>query len=199
MKTSATPAITMAMKSLIQSRAGAFSSSPRANQTAAPTTINDRASPIHTMPATRKSVTARGCKLGLMQVVFAVEDLARSLEFYERAFGWRRNGAIDYTNYVELLPPDGGALGLFERDGFAGLVGAEPAGVPQGRVSPAYLYVRVEDAEAAAHRLEAAGGRRVAALEPRSWGETAAWFADPDGNLVAVAERTRAAAATRAG
>jgi uncharacterized protein len=123
-----------------------------------------------------------------MQVVFAVADLARSLDFYERAFGWPRNEWIDYANYVELLPPNGGALGLYERDGYAELVGTEPAEIPEGRVSPAYLYVRVEDVEEAVRRIEAAGGRPLGELAPRSWGETAAWFADPDGNVVAVAQ-----------
>lgn len=127
-----------------------------------------------------------------MQVIFAVSDLARSLEFYERAFGWPRNEWIDYTNYVELLPPDGGALGLFERDGFAETVGADPTDVPDGRVAPAYLYVRVEDIEAAAARVEAVGGRLLSPLAPRSWGEVAAWFADPDGNVVAVAQPAEA-------
>ena len=123
-----------------------------------------------------------------MQVIFAVADLARSLDFYERAFGWPRNEWIDYANYVELLPPSGGALGLYEHDGYAELVGAEPTEIPQGRVSPAYLYVRVEDVEEAVRRIEAAGGRPLGELAPRSWGETAAWFADPDGNVVAVAQ-----------
>jgi catechol 2,3-dioxygenase-like lactoylglutathione lyase family enzyme len=126
--------------------------------------------------------------LGAMQVVFAVADLARSLDFYERAFGWRRNERIDYENYVELLPPNGGALGLYERDGYAELVGAEPAEIPEGRISPAYLYVRVEDVEEAVRRIEAAGGRPLGELARRSWDETAAWFADPDGNVVAVAQ-----------
>jgi predicted enzyme related to lactoylglutathione lyase len=123
-----------------------------------------------------------------MQVIFAVSDLERSLALYEQAFGWPRNEWIDYTNYVELLPPDGGALGLFEREGYAGLVGAEPADIPAGRVSPAYLYVRVEDAEALVQRLEEAGARRLTDFARQSWGETAAWFADPDGNVVAVAQ-----------
>ena len=52
-----------------------------------------------------------------MQVILAVTDLERSLAFYEAAFDWPRN---DYANYVELHPPDGGTLGLYERDGFAG-------------------------------------------------------------------------------
>jgi catechol 2,3-dioxygenase-like lactoylglutathione lyase family enzyme len=129
----------------------------------------------------------RGGIVAPVQVIFAVSDLRRSLEFYERAFGWPRNDWIDYTNYVELLPPDGGALGLYEREGFAATVGAEPAAL-DGRVSPAYLYVRVEDVRAAVAALEEAGARQLSPLTKRDWGEEAAWFADPDGNVVAVAQ-----------
>ena len=122
-----------------------------------------------------------------MHVIFAVDDLARSLAFYEQAFGWPRNDRIDFDNYVELLPPDGGSLGLYQRHGFARTVGAEPENVAGDRVAPAYLYVRVEEVEAVVRRLEAAGGRPLSPLAARSWGETAAWFADPDGNVIAVA------------
>ena len=129
-------------------------------------------------------------------MIFAVGDLAQSLDFYERGLGWPRNERIDYTNYVELLAPGGGSLGLFERDGFAELLGAEPANVPDERVAPAYLYARVDDVEAAAVRLEAAGGRVLSPLAEHSWGETAAWFADPDGNVIAVAQATVASQAS---
>jgi predicted enzyme related to lactoylglutathione lyase len=37
-------------------------------------------------------------------------------------------------------------------------------------------------------RIEEAGGRPLGDLAPRSWGESAAWFADPDGNVFAVAQ-----------
>jgi predicted enzyme related to lactoylglutathione lyase len=110
------------------------------------------------------------------------------VRLYERAFGWPQNELIHYTNYVELLPPDGGALGLFESEGFAETVGADSANVHEGQVAPAYVYVRVDDVEAAAARVEAAGGRALSPLALRSWGEVAAWFADPDGNVVAVAQ-----------
>ena len=123
-----------------------------------------------------------------MQVIFAVSDVGRSADFYERAFGWPRNDRIDYEEYVELLPPDGGALGLYQREGFADMVGAAPAEVPDGRVAPGYLYVRVDDVRTAAEAVAAAGGRPLSPLASRSWGEEAAWFADPDGNVVAVAQ-----------
>jgi uncharacterized protein len=125
-----------------------------------------------------------------VQVIFAVDDLERSLASYESAFGWPRNDRVDYGNHVELLSPDGGSLGLFERDGFAGTVGAEPL-APEGEaVAPSYLYVRVDDVRDQADRLAGAGFRPLSPLRRREWGEDAAWFADPDGNVVAVAGRT---------
>ena len=122
-----------------------------------------------------------------MQVILAVTDLERSLAFYESAFDWPRNARIDYANYVELHPPDGGTVGLYEREGYAQTVGAEPAPTVEGKVAPAYVYVRVADVDESVTRLKAAGGRSLSPLRPRDWGETAAWFADPDGNVIAVA------------
>jgi uncharacterized glyoxalase superfamily protein PhnB len=37
--------------------------------------------------------------------------------------------------------------------------------------------------------IEAAGGRPLSPLAERAWGEQAGWFADPDGNVIAVAQR----------
>jgi catechol 2,3-dioxygenase-like lactoylglutathione lyase family enzyme len=128
----------------------------------------------------------------MVQVIFAVTDLARSLDFYERGLGWPRNERIDYSNYAELLAPNGGALGLFERDGFEETVGAAPAEVPEGFVAPGYLYARVEDVRTTVARFEASGGRLLSPLAKRSWGEVAAWFADPDGNVLAIAQATSA-------
>jgi predicted enzyme related to lactoylglutathione lyase len=128
-----------------------------------------------------------------VQVILAVSDLARTLDFYERAFGWPRNERIDYSNYVELLPSDGGAVGLYQRAGFAEEVGADPADVPEGQVPPAYVYTRVDDVDATIARITEAGGRPLSSLAPRAWGETAAWFADPDGNVVAVSGPRREA------
>ena len=41
---------------------------------------------------------------------------------------------------------------------------------------------------AAIAKLGEVGARPLAPLASHSWGEQAAWFADPDGNVVAVAE-----------
>ena len=46
-----------------------------------------------------------------MQVIFAVEDVARASRFCEEV-GWPLNPLVDSSNYVEFLPPEGGALGV---------------------------------------------------------------------------------------
>ena len=122
-----------------------------------------------------------------VQVILAVSNLGRTLDFYETAFGWPRNDRIDFANYVELVPPDGGTVGLYEKSGFAIEVGAEPVDISNGQVAPAYVYVRVEDVRATVASIERAGGRPLSPLSRRAWGEEAAWFADPDGNVIAVA------------
>jgi catechol 2,3-dioxygenase-like lactoylglutathione lyase family enzyme len=122
-----------------------------------------------------------------VHVIFAVSDIDRSVAFYQGVFGWPRNERIDYREYVELSAPDG-TLGLCERETYAGLTQAAPMAPRNGEISPAYLYVRVSDVRATIARLDEAGARALAPLASRSWGEEAAWFADPDGNVVAVAQ-----------
>jgi predicted enzyme related to lactoylglutathione lyase len=124
-----------------------------------------------------------------MQVIFAVEDVARAAAFYDEAFGWPRNPLVDFRNYVEYLLPEGGALGIYQRRGFAGEVGAEPFAADADHVSQAYVYFRVDDVDATSAAIEAAGGRPLSPLAERAWGEQAGWFADPDGNVIAVAQR----------
>jgi predicted enzyme related to lactoylglutathione lyase len=131
-----------------------------------------------------------------VQVIFAVTEAERSARVYERVFAWPRDPLVDYTNYVELRLPEGGSLGLYERSGFASEVGAEPAEVADGQVAPAYLYVRVDDVAAAVTALTDAGARPLSPIAQRGWGHEAAWFADPDGNVVAVAQQIPATHAT---
>jgi catechol 2,3-dioxygenase-like lactoylglutathione lyase family enzyme len=125
-----------------------------------------------------------------VHVILAVDDVPRAVEFYERVFGWPRNERIDFSNYVELHG-DGGTLGLYEREGFAAASGAIPADVPAGGQTATELYVRVDDVAPLVERLRDAGARELRGLTTKVWGDDAAYFEDPDGNVVAVAQHTR--------
>jgi catechol 2,3-dioxygenase-like lactoylglutathione lyase family enzyme len=123
-----------------------------------------------------------------VHVVFAVADVARAEEFYASAFGWTRSLAWPDT-YTELALSDNDRLGLYRRDGFAEEAGAYPVEVAPGKHTGTELYVRVDDIDTAIGRLRDAGARPLSPRAPREWGDEAAYFADPDGNVVAVARR----------
>jgi lactoylglutathione lyase len=122
-----------------------------------------------------------------MHLVLAVSDVDRAYAFYRGVFGWESHLGWP-GEYEELVVSEEDRLGLYRRDGWAASAGAEPADL-NGHVSPAYLYVRVEDLDGTIGRLREAGARPLSPRADRNWGDEAAYFADPDGNVVAVAAR----------
>lgn len=121
----------------------------------------------------------------LSLVVLAVADLPRAVAFYRRAFGWGQR--VDAPVYAELALPGGMRLGLYQREAFARNTGQAPSPVPPGALSATELYLHPPDLPATQAALEAAGARLLAPLAPRDWGEEVAYFADPDGNVLALA------------
>ena len=122
-----------------------------------------------------------------MHLVLAVTDVDRAYAFYRGVFGW--DSHLGWPGeYEEVVVTDEDRLGLYRRDGWAASAGAQPAEL-NGQVSPAYLYVRVDDLDATIERLREAVARPLSERADRNWGDEAAYFADPDGNVVAVAAR----------
>jgi predicted enzyme related to lactoylglutathione lyase len=122
-----------------------------------------------------------------MHIVLAVSDVDRAKTFYGDVFGWASH--LEWPGeYTELVLSEEDRLGLYRRDGYAESAGAEPVEL-DGHVSTAYLYVRVDDLEGTIDRLSRAGARKLSPRSKRGWGDEAAYFADPDGNVLAVARR----------
>ena len=119
--------------------------------------------------------------------VFAVTDVQGMVAFYERAFGWERRA--DFPIYVELADPTGQGVAFYEREAFAENTGIVPAPAPAGGLTGAELYLRCDSLDAAVAGLEAAGARLLRARTVKNWGEEVAYYADPEGNVVAVAQR----------
>lgn len=118
-------------------------------------------------------------------VILAVEDVARARAFYAAAFGWPVE--VDVPVYVEMAAPGGLRVGLYERRGFGRNTGRVPMAPPPDALAPVELYLRVDDLRTAAARLASAGARLLSAAAPRDWGDDVAYFADPDGTVLALA------------
>jgi len=117
--------------------------------------------------------------------ILAVGDFPRAVAFYASAFGWRQ--IVDAPVYAEFELPGGLRLGLYERQGFGRNTGRVPARTPAGELAPVELYLHADDLDAAIERLRQAGARELSARSPRDWGDEAAYFADPDGNVLVLA------------
>ncbi len=120
-----------------------------------------------------------------MLTILAVDDLAAAVAFYNAAFAWPIG--VEVPVYVEYALPGGNRLGLYERVGFGHNTGQVPAKIDAGALAPTELYLHSDDIDAAIGRLRAAGARQLSDLAPRSWGEDVAYFADPCGNVIAIA------------
>lgn len=117
--------------------------------------------------------------------ILAVEDLRRSVAFYTTAFDWPQ--IVDAPVYAEFSLPEGMRLGLYQREGFGRNTGQVPARITSGELAPTELYLYPDDLDEAIPRLEAAGARKLSDRAARDWGDEAAYFADPDGNVLVLA------------
>ena len=118
--------------------------------------------------------------------ILYVADLDRSRRFYAAVLD--AEPVLDVPGMKEFRLTEGATLGLMPERGIAKILGdAVPhpekgAGIPRCEV-----YLRVEDPEAWYRRALDAGATDVDALRQRSWGELAAYVADPDGHVLAFA------------
>ena len=120
----------------------------------------------------------------LALVILAVEDRALSLAFYQDAFGWSLE--IDAPVYAELALPGGMRLGIYDRRHFGTNFGHEPRRT--GGMTCTELYIHVDAIDRAGDRVIRAGGRLLDRRRPRDWGDEVAYFSDPDGNILALAQ-----------
>jgi predicted enzyme related to lactoylglutathione lyase len=111
-----------------------------------------------------------------------VEDLDRARQFYESAFGWKKS--VDVPVYAEYELPNGQRIGLYARKSFALNTESEPQLFSGKGTTASELYFYCENLEADIERIKSAGAMELSGLKKRDWGDEAAYFRDPDGNVI---------------
>jgi catechol 2,3-dioxygenase-like lactoylglutathione lyase family enzyme len=129
-------------------------------------------------------------------VVLATERLEPMAMFYHRLTGWPR--AVDVPVFVEL---DGGGTRLAVYDVTAyrsnldvdGVEVQEPGRAPPSAatgVTRTELYLEVADVAAAMAVAQAMDAPVLSPARKRAWGQLVGFVADPDGNVVGLAQST---------
>lgn len=117
--------------------------------------------------------------------ILAADPVERLATFYEAVFGWARR--VDVGHYVELDLPGGQGLGIYRRDILERLTGRSLPAVEAGEARGVELYFHCADLDAAIERLAEVGATILNPRAPRDWGDEAAYYADPEGNILVVA------------
>lgn len=117
--------------------------------------------------------------------ILYVSDQRASADFYRQVLA--AEPIVDVPGMTEFRLGDGVVLGLMPESGINRLLNGavDPAsaeGVPR-----AELYLLVDDPAAYHARSLAAGGLELSPLQPRDWGEAAAYSQDLDGHVLAFA------------
>jgi predicted enzyme related to lactoylglutathione lyase len=124
----------------------------------------------------------------LSLVILAVADLPRSIDFYSRSFGWPQT--VNAPVYAEFVTPGSLRVGLYLREGYVRNFDARAVSCrPNGGVTATELYFECDDVHDLLARLTAAGAQLLSAPAERSGGDLCAYVADPDGNVLAVAQK----------
>jgi catechol 2,3-dioxygenase-like lactoylglutathione lyase family enzyme len=124
---------------------------------------------------------------GVLETCIHVEDIARSADFYERLFGFRRLGSDERFCAFDVAGRD--VLILFLRGGTS-----EPVALPGGVIPPhggsGQLHfafaIPAEDVRAWEQRLGEAGVKIESRVKWSRGGESL-YFRDPDDHLVELA------------
>lgn len=122
------------------------------------------------------------------EVILYVSDQQRSKSFYASFLG--RQPEVDVPGMTAFNLSPELRLGLMPQDGIAKIIcPAVPHPSNASGVPKCELYLRLADADAYFERALKAGAVKIADFEPRGWGETAAYLADPDGHILALAHQ----------
>jgi len=118
--------------------------------------------------------------------LFYVKDQAASAAYYEKVLALEP--ILDVPGITEFRLRDGAVFAVMPTTGAAKLLGAHVFS-STSHVPRAELYLVVDDAEACHARALRHGGVELSPMQHRDWGHRAAYSVDPDGHVLAFAEK----------
>lgn len=121
-------------------------------------------------------------------IILYVADQQKSCDFYTDIL--RQQPTLHVPGMTEFMLNDTLTLGLMPENGIAKILGTATAHPATGSGIPrCELYIRTDLAEEMFNRALQAGGSFISGMELRSWGESAGYIADPDGHIIAFAQK----------
>ena len=120
--------------------------------------------------------------------VLYVADQQISKEFYKGVL--QLEASLDVPGMTEFKLENNVLLGLMPNDSIAKIICNTLPHPKKGNGIPrCELYLKVENAQAYIERGLQLGGKAISALQDRDWDDKVGYISDPDGHVIAFAEK----------
>lgn len=124
----------------------------------------------------------------MVAFILYVSDQNRSKIFYEAVL--QKPPVLHVPGMTEFDLTETCKLGLMPETGIAKILGeALPHPASGNGIPRCELYLFVENAPEACERVIKNGGKNISGVSFRDWGHTVGYVADPDGHVLAFAEK----------
>ena len=120
----------------------------------------------------------------ISMIALAVDDLDKSIAFYEDGLGFPKMASPPEVAFFNL---NGTWLGLSKRDALARDATVSPDGDGYNGFSLAHNVASEEEVDQVFNQAISAGATSVKSVQKASWGGYHGYFKDPDGHLWEVA------------
>lgn len=124
------------------------------------------------------------------EIILYVKDQQKSTDFYQKVL--RKQADLNVPGMTEFIVNDFCKLGLMPNDGIAKIITPSLPHPDLGNGIPrCELYFIVENLQEEYQNIKNLGAKIISETEERNWGDTAFYFSDLDGHVVAFAEKIK--------
>lgn len=126
----------------------------------------------------------------LFETILYVNSQEESTNFYRKIF--RKSPDLNVPGISEFLLTDNCKLGLMPNKGIAKILSDKTPHPENGIGIPrCELYLLVDNLQLEFDNAKKAGAKLISPISKRDWGDKTCYFSDPDGHIIAFAERNQ--------
>jgi len=124
------------------------------------------------------------------EFILYVKNQEESKNFYEQLLD--RKADLHVPGMTEFILSDSCKLGLMPNSGISKILNGKTPHPDLGNGIPrCELYFIIENLNDTYYRALKMGAKLISPIEERNWGDKACYFADPDGHVIAFAEKIK--------
>ncbi|HRH66625.1 MAG TPA: VOC family protein [Bacteroidia bacterium] len=127
-------------------------------------------------------------QIKLVETILYVNDQEKSCRFYETLF--RHVADLNVPGMTEFNLSDNCKIGLMPNNGIAKIFADKAPHPDTGNGIPrCELYLYVENIQYEFDNAIKSGAKLISPVSDRDWGDRVCYFSDPDGHIIAFAEK----------